>query len=195
MIIANYHQIRHKLKTGDIIGVATGNRATRLFQWLTCPDKYHADITHIGVLVWRGTRLHVAEMDGRYNVERPMSQYVGAYDRIVIFRTGVDECMAGRAIDDARHRGFMAHEPLGVLAAPTDLDINILEFGRRPLIEDRIVVKYTVTPVSEPLHSSIGGPLRLVRTCEGEGELEAITPDQVAIRRRQKAVPEPQREL
>lgn len=101
MIIANYHQIRHKLKTGDIIGVQTGNRATRLFQWLTCPEKYYADVTHIGVLVWRGTRLHVAEMDGRYNVERPLSQYVGAYDRIMFFRPNVDQDKALTAIDDA----------------------------------------------------------------------------------------------
>ena len=101
MIIANYHQIRHKLKTGDIIGVQTGNRATRLFQWLTCREKYYADVTHIGVLVWRGTRLHVAEMDGRYNVERPLSQYVGAYDRIMFFRPDIDQDKALSAINDA----------------------------------------------------------------------------------------------
>ena len=94
MIIASYEQTRPYLKTGDLIGVATGNRITKAFQWLFCPEKSYADITHVGVLVWRGNRLHVAEMDGKHNVERPFSQYVSAYKRIIIFKTKVDEQQA-----------------------------------------------------------------------------------------------------
>lgn len=87
MISPHYNAIRPLLKTGDVIGIPTGNRITQTFQRMFNKSDY-GYITHVGILVWRHDRLMVAEMDGRYNVERPLSQYIN--QNVYIFRPCAD---------------------------------------------------------------------------------------------------------
>jgi hypothetical protein len=97
----DYKTIRPTLQDGDLVAVNTGNRLTQWAQKTFGATKW-ARATHVGVLIWRGDRLHVAEMDGRYNVERPLSHYVNNRQLFSILRAhGVDQVRMACAIDRA----------------------------------------------------------------------------------------------
>lgn len=96
----DYKTIRPQLRDGDLVAVNTGNRLTQWAQRTFGGGRF-ASITHVGVLVWRGDRLHVAEMDGRYNVERPLSHYINNRQLVGIFRTPSDRTTMVQSIDRA----------------------------------------------------------------------------------------------
>ena len=54
----------------------------------------------------------------------------------------------------------MAHQPLRLLASPTYQDIDVLQLGCGPLIEDSVVMKNAVAPLSELLDALCGGLVR-----------------------------------
>jgi hypothetical protein len=102
----NYAEIRPQLKTGDLIAIDTRNRFTRGFQYLF-GHKQYAHMTHCGILVWRGDRLMVCEMDGRCNVERPLSQYVAEYDCLFFRPANLPESAFIESID--KHLNLVIH--------------------------------------------------------------------------------------
>lgn len=72
-----YSDIRESIRTGDVIGVegiSFGASITRAVQKLGRQGDA-SNITHIAIAYWIGGRLFVMEMDGKYNVLRPLSQH------------------------------------------------------------------------------------------------------------------------
>lgn len=102
----NYAAIRAQLKTGDLIAIDTRNKFTRGFQYLF-GHKQYAHMTHCGIIVWRGERLMVCEMDGRCNVERPLSQYVAEYDCLFFRPADLPESAFIKSID--KHLSIVVH--------------------------------------------------------------------------------------
>lgn len=88
----DYIQARELIKTGDVVAVG-GNKITAFFQrvgrkqWGGVSD--YAQYTHCGIAVWIESRLFLYEMDGRYNVYRPLSQY--QHKNMAVFASHVDE--------------------------------------------------------------------------------------------------------
>ena len=82
-----YAQIRSQIKTGDIIAIhgrglfPTLIRAVQKISGLG--DL--ASITHVGVAWWIEGRLYIVEMDGLYNVLRPLSHHIQKREKISIF--------------------------------------------------------------------------------------------------------------
>lgn len=159
-----YGQARHNLNTGDIVAIDTRNRLTKTVQRIFKPSKYD-QFTHIGILIWRGDHLHIVEMDGRYNVERPLSQYANAGKQILVFRLPVDQVKISKSIDlhmrdqvDYDYGSFFSIGArlafgIGIADDPkklvcTDFVLNILKAADMDILKDQIVLgdKYLMTP-------------------------------------------------
>lgn len=72
-----YIEARDLIQSGDIIGIEGRTRAsglTRLVQKLGGLEE-DANCTHLAIAWWLEGRLYLVEMDGKYNVLRPLSQY------------------------------------------------------------------------------------------------------------------------
>jgi hypothetical protein len=93
-----YSDVRGNLLTGDIVAIDTRNKLTRFVQHIFGCGVFE-QYTHVGILIWRGDSLHVVEMDGRFNVERPLSQYTNAKKSTIVFRLGLDNNAISTAIN------------------------------------------------------------------------------------------------
>jgi hypothetical protein len=72
----DYTELRNTLKTGDLVfiqGTSIYSKITKGLQYLEGFSTYRT--THCGVVIWLEGRLLLAEMDGKYNVLRPLSQH------------------------------------------------------------------------------------------------------------------------
>lgn len=72
----DYQATRDTIETGDVIfiqGHSIYSKITKGLQYIEGFDTYST--THSGIAVWLSGRLFLAEMDGKYNVLRPMSVY------------------------------------------------------------------------------------------------------------------------
>lgn len=73
-----YAQYRPFIKTGDMIGIATGTLGGRIIQLgQIIAGLPYSHITHSAIAVWVGERLMVVEMNAGGNVYKPLSQYAG----------------------------------------------------------------------------------------------------------------------
>ena len=76
--VDSYERYRPFIKTGDMIGIATGTLGGRIIQLgqviAGLPRSY---ITHIAIAQWVGTRLMGIEMAPSGYIVIPLSQYVG----------------------------------------------------------------------------------------------------------------------
>lgn len=89
----DYDQARALIKTGDLIAVkntALLSRILQYFQRRFFKDhplvSDYAEYAHCGIAVWRGDRLHIAEMVLPNNSERPLSHYVQRGAPFKVFR-------------------------------------------------------------------------------------------------------------
>ena len=74
----SYDEARSLIKSGDVLSFelkTTGAFFIRLGQKIAKLSDYKT--THSAIAWWLGGRLYVLEMDGKYNVLRPFSQYQG----------------------------------------------------------------------------------------------------------------------
>lgn len=159
-----YGQARLELKTGDVVAIDTRNPITKAVQRLFTRSKYDR-FTHIWILIWRGDHLHVVEMDGRYNVERPLSQYANAGKQILAFRLPVDQAKISKSIDlhmrDEIHYDYGSFFSIGARLAfgigiadnpkklvCTDFVLNILKTADIDPLKDQVILgnKYLMTP-------------------------------------------------
>lgn len=72
----DYEELRKVIKTGDLIflqGTSIYSKITKGLQYIEGFPTYRT--THCGVAVWLDGRLLLAEMDGKYNVLRSLSQH------------------------------------------------------------------------------------------------------------------------
>jgi hypothetical protein len=86
-----YSDIRSEIKTGDIVGIegtSFASSITRFVQKLGRQGK-QSNITHIAIAYWIGENLFVLEMDGKYNVIRPLSVHATA-TKVHIWECPVD---------------------------------------------------------------------------------------------------------
>jgi hypothetical protein len=88
-----YDDARELIKTGDLIAIkntAVLSRILQYFQRRFFKDhplaSDYADYAHCGIAVWRGDRLHIAEMVMPNNSERALSHYVQRGAPFKIFR-------------------------------------------------------------------------------------------------------------
>lgn len=160
-----YSDVRGDLKTGDIVAIDTRNILTRSVQAIFGSPMY-AMYTHIGILIWRGDHLHIVEMDGRYNIERPLSQYANAGKEILVFRLSeLDTAKISRSID-LHMRDEIKYDygsffsigarlafGVGIMDNPkklvcTDFVLNILKEAGIDILKDQIILgnKYLMTP-------------------------------------------------
>lgn len=160
-----YGDARQKLKTGDVVAIDTHNPLTKAVQRIFGSVRYE-QYTHIGILVWRGDHLHIVEMDGRYNVERPLSQYANAGKEILVFRlSDLDTAKISRSID-MHMRDEIKYDygsffsigarlafGIGIMDNPkklvcTDFVLNILKEAGADILKDQIILgnKYLMTP-------------------------------------------------
>lgn len=78
-----YTEARPRVRTGDLIGIATRTPFGRFIHLLQIVAGLpHAHITHVGVALWLDDRLLLAEMCPSGNVIKPLSQY--AKKRMVV---------------------------------------------------------------------------------------------------------------
>jgi hypothetical protein len=76
--MSTYAEARHHICTGDLIGIATGTWFGRLIHALQIMAGIpHPHISHVGIALWMGSRLMIAEMSTAGNVIKPLSQYEG----------------------------------------------------------------------------------------------------------------------
>lgn len=74
---------------GDIVAIDTRFWLTRCVQYMFNNGIYD-NYTHLGMLIEKDNILYIAEMDGKYNVLRPFTQYNG-YNKIVFRLNGLNE--------------------------------------------------------------------------------------------------------
>ena len=75
----DYQKLRKTIRDGDIVGVAGVTwfaRLTAILQKIAYPQSRNTDISHVGIAGWHGDKLFLLEMDGRWNVARPLSQHI-----------------------------------------------------------------------------------------------------------------------
>lgn len=74
----SYSDARNLIKTGDMIGVATGTLGGRIIELgQVIAGVPYTHITHNAIAYWIGGRLMVVEMGVAGNVYKPLSQYAG----------------------------------------------------------------------------------------------------------------------
>jgi hypothetical protein len=73
----NYLNCRSSIQTGDIIGVEGTSFMSKVTQLVQRIGRQGEDsaVTHVGIAWWLEDRLYIVEMDGKYNVLRPLSQH------------------------------------------------------------------------------------------------------------------------
>lgn len=110
--MAAYTESRALIHTGDVLcikGKSLFSSITRAVQavgaWRNPALKPFVGVTHIGLATWRGKALNSAEMDGRHNIERRLSQHFASGAVIDVYRcpvsdeTAVTETLDGPALD------------------------------------------------------------------------------------------------
>ena len=93
-----YEAIRTQIKTGDVVAIhGRGLLPTviRLVQKIGGLGDL-STITHTGVAWWIEGRLYMIEMDGLYNVLRPLSQYINQDIPVSIYQCPVSNAMAAQ---------------------------------------------------------------------------------------------------
>lgn len=99
----DYRTARRLIQSGDILGVRGNNvmaKFTRLAQRIAGFDDA-ASITHCGVAWWDDGRLYSAEMDGKHNVLRPLSQHIDAGCAVDVFACPVAPSAVATQFDHA----------------------------------------------------------------------------------------------
>lgn len=122
-----YSDVRHQIESGDVLAVHGHGlfpAVIRIIQRLSGAGAL-AGITHVGIAMWLQGRLYSVEMDGRYNVLRPVSQHIKAGFRVDVYRCPVEYsailAQFNRAISSPIHYDF----------------IDLLDIGLRMLLRLR----------------------------------------------------------